>query len=691
MNTDRLLFGAAYYEEYMPYYRTPQDMELLKKAGMNTIRIGESTWSTWEKADGVFDFSHLHSMLKNAEEHGISVIIGTPTYAVPAWLVKKYPEILPVTHGGQNLYGHRQNMDITNPDYLFHAERIIRKMLEEIKDYPNIIGFQLDNETKAYDTCSPYAQKKFVEYLKEKFGTTEAMNQAFGLDYWSNRIDSWEDFPDVRGTINGSLGAEYERFSRKLVTDFLAWQAAIVREYKRADQFITQNFDYSWTGHSFGLQSEVNQWEAAEALTVAGVDIYHPSADSLTGKEIAMGGAIAYGIKKTNYLLLETQAQGNPGWLPFKGQLRLQAYSHLACGANSVMYWHFHSIHNSLETYWKGVLSHNLAENETYREAMRIGAEFRNYSSVLKNLKKKSRAAFLLSNDALTGLKWFPIANGKLSYNHIFRWLFDACYELNLECDILSPADTNLSDYEVLFVPALYSASEELLSRLNTYVKNGGHLVTTFKTGFCNENLKVYADNQPHLLTECAGMTYDRFTIPAPLFLKPEPETDCGSAGNMSGSVGNASCPAGSSAFPSEKAAVSDWIELLEPASASVWCRYDHPHYKEYAAVTHNLYGKGSCTYLGCYFDAAALKPLLLRLFKEIGLTLPEFGFPLILKQGTNENGEHIRYYLNYSDNPETASYDGADGTLLFSGSAVHRGDKLTVDGWDLQIVVSRE
>lgn len=668
MNVDHLLFGAAYYEEYMPYYRTPQDMELLKKAGMNTIRIGESTWSTWEKSDGVFDFSRLHSMLKNALEHGISVIIGTPTYAVPAWLVKKYPEILPVTHSGQNLYGHRQNMDITNPDYLFHAERIIRKMLEEIKDYPNIIGFQLDNETKPYDTCSPYAQKKFVDYLKEKFGTTEALNQAFGLDYWSNRIDNWEDFPDVRGTINGSLGAEYDRFSRKLVADFLAWQAAIVQEYKRDDQFITQNFDYSWTDHSFGLQPEVNQWEAAKALTVAGVDIYHPSADFLTGKEIAMGGAIAYGMKKENYLLLETQAQGNPGWLPFKGQLRLQAYSHLACGAGSVMYWHFHSIHNSLETYWKGVLSHNLAENETYREAMRIGMEFQKYSSVLKNLKKKSCAAFLLSNDALTGLKWFPIADGKLDYNHIFRWLFDACYELNLECDILSPADANLSDYEVLFVPALYSASEELLSRLDAYVKKGGHLVTTFKTGFCDENLKVYADNQPHMLTECAGMTYDRFTIPAPLSLMWEAD-----------------------AASLENAGVSDWIELLEPSTASVWCRYDHPHYKEYAAVTHNLYGRGSYTYLGCYFDAAFLKVLLQKLFKEIGLTLPEFGFPVILKQGTNENGEHVRYYLNYSDNTETVSYDGADGTLLFSGSAIRKGDELTIDGWDLQIVVSKE
>lgn len=664
MHVKHLLFGAAYYEEYMPYYRTPEDMALMEKASMNVIRIGESTWSTWEPADGVFDFSHLHSMLEQAAAHGISVIIGTPTYAVPAWLVKKHPEILPVTHGGQNLYGHRQNMDITNPDYLFHAERIIRNMMEEVKDYPHIIGFQLDNETKSYDTCSPYAQKKFVEYIKEKFGTLDHLNQAWGLNYWSNRIDDWEDFPDVRGTINASFGAEYECFGRKLVTDFLTWQAGIVREYARAEQFITQNFDFDWRGHSYGLQPEVNQWDAATALSVAGADIYHPSAASLTGAEIAMGGAIAYGIKKENYLILETQAQGNPGWLPFRGQLRLQAYSHLACGANSVMYWHFHSLHNSAETYWKGVLSHNLAENETYREAAVVGAEFKKYSDTLKNLTKKSKAAFVLHNAALSGLKWFPISDA-LTYNDIFRWLFDACYRLNLECDILSTED-DFTDYELLLVPALYSASEEVLDRLDSYVKEGGHLLTTFKSGFSDENLKVYSDNLPHHLTACTGLTYDQFTIPEKV--------------SLTGSIVEQDMH-----IP----AASEWMELLIPSDAQIWCSYAHPHYSQYAAVTHNKYGFGTCTYLGCYFDSLSLEYVLQKLFRQIKLHTPPFSFPVILKQGKNEQGETVRYYFNYSGHPEEITYEGAAGTLLFEKVPVLPGDSILIDSWNLQIVVS--
>ena len=114
MKTDKLLYGAAYYDEYLPVDRIETDMEMMKKAGMNVIRIAESTWSTWEPQDGVFDFTHLHRMLSCSKKHGLQVIVGTPTYAVPTWLARKYPDIITETHAGQGRYGHRQNMDIAH-------------------------------------------------------------------------------------------------------------------------------------------------------------------------------------------------------------------------------------------------------------------------------------------------------------------------------------------------------------------------------------------------------------------------------------------------------------------------------------------------------------------------------------------------------------------------------------------------
>ena len=516
----KLLYGAAYYDEYMPYDRLQQDVAMMKKAGINTVRIAESTWSTCEPQEGVFDFSHVERVMDAMEEAGINVIIGTPTYAIPTWMVKSHPDVMAETVKGRGIYGARQIMDITHPVYRFYAERVIRKLMECTAYRKCVIGFQVDNETKYYGTAGKNVQEKFVKYLRRKFNNDlDAMNHEFGLDYWSNRINAWEDFPDVRGTINGSLGAEFEKFQRTLVDEFLSWQADIVNEYRREDQFITHNFDFEWRGYSYGVQPDVNHYHAAKALTIAGTDIYHPTQDDLTGAEIAFGGDMTRSLKRDNYLVLETEAQGYPGWTPYKGQLRLQGYSHLASGSNSVMYWHWHSIHNSFETYWKGLLSHDMQENAPYREACIMGKEFSEIGSHLVNLKKKNDVAILVSNEALTALKWFGIeataaGNNGIGYNDVVRWIYDALYQMNIECDFVWPESDNLEQYKAIFIPALYAAPDELLERLKQYVADGGTLVATFKTAFANENIKVSHEMQPHILSNCFGINYQQFTFP---------------------------------------------------------------------------------------------------------------------------------------------------------------------------------
>ncbi len=152
---NHILYGCAYYDEYMPVERLYEDMDMMVKAGINTIRIAESTWSTEEPSDGVFDFLHVTRTIEAAASRGISVIVGTPTYAIPPWLAAKYPDILAVTEKGPGKYGARQIMDITHPGYRMHAERIIRKLMEAVQPYDNVIGFQLDNETKHYHTAGP--------------------------------------------------------------------------------------------------------------------------------------------------------------------------------------------------------------------------------------------------------------------------------------------------------------------------------------------------------------------------------------------------------------------------------------------------------------------------------------------------------------------------------------------------------
>ncbi len=664
----KLIYGVAYYYEYLPCDRIETDFQMMLDAGINTIRIAESTWSTWEPADGIFDFSCLHRMLKAAETYGLNVIIGTPTYAIPSWLDRKYPDLLCETHQGKNRYGARQNFDITHPGYLFHAERIIRRLMEEIRPYNCIIGFQLDNETKHYDTCAPRVQEQFKEWLKDLFDTTENLNSRFGLAYWSNSISDWKDLPDVRGTINGSFGAEFSAFQRHLVTEFLLWQRRIIDEYRRSDQFVTHNFDFEWRGHSYGPQPDVDQFDAAEALTIAGSDIYHPSEHNLTGAEIAFGGAISYGLKKKNYLILETEAQGNFGWLPYPKQLRLQAFAHLAAGADGVSYWHWHSIHNSFETYWKGLLSHDFSAGSVYREAKTIGHDFNRLSEHLVHLKKKNHIAIMISNRSLTGTKWFPTSmlgtEPEHSYGDYFRWIADACYNINAEYDIINDNERNFTQYDAILLPTLYSADEDLISALKNYVRNGGHLIATFRSFFSDKYLKVYADAQPHHLTDCFGFTYDRFTKPAAVTLASE-----------------------LSDFP-EHTAVYDWMELPEQVTGEILCTYEHPEWGGIAAVTKNQFDAGEAVYLACRFEQRALEVLLTNLFADWNIPLPPVQFPLIIRRGINQFDREITYYLNFSDKMQKITIPQG-GTELFSNTALAKESELTLEKWDVKIIES--
>ena len=677
MNMKELLYGAAYYDEYMPYDRLDKDVEMMKKAGINTVRIAESTWSTCEPQPGEFDFSHVERVMDAMEEAGINVIIGTPTYAVPTWMVKAHPDVLAETVKGRGIYGARQIMDITHPVYLFYAERVIRELMKCTAHRKCVIGFQLDNETKYYGTAGKNVQEQFVKYIREKFhDDLDAMNYEFGLDYWSNRINAWEDFPDVRGTINGSLGAEFEKFQRTLVDKFLGWQADIVNEYRREDQFVTHNLDFEWRGYSYGIQPYVNHLHASQCLTIAGTDIYHPTQDDLTGAEIAFGGDLIRSLKQDNYLVIETEAQGFPGWTPYKGQLRLQAYSHLASGANSVMYWHWHSIHNACETYWKGILSHDFQENATYREACIIGNEFARLGKHLVNLKKKNEVAVLVSNEALTALNWFriqeqaPGADAKsIYYNDVMRWMYDTLYHMNIECDFIWPESENLDQYKAIIVPALYAAPDELLIRLNQYVENGGTLIASFKTAFANENVKVSHEVQPHILSNCFGVHYDQFTFPKNVGLTGEvilKKTD---------QKGNA------------HPAANVFMELLVSEGAEVLASYEHYNWKDYAAITRNHYGKGQAVYIGCMTDEETLKSVYKAVLPEADVEIPEYHYPIIVRKGLNDLGKTVCYFLNYSGMGLEMPYDYKNGIELLENTAVENGTALQMPAWGVKIV----
>ena len=667
------LFGAAYYPEYMPSdYDTEErirtDLSMMKNAGMNVIRIAESTWSVLEPEKDKFNFFYIDKTLEIAESMDIKVIVGTPTYAVPAWLVREDPAVMADWQSGKADYGRRQQYDLSNATYRKRSETVIRKLMEHVADSPAVIGYQIDNETKHYGCYSESMQKEFRSYLRGKFKTTEALNNAFYLNYWSNSVADWEDFPDMKGCCNGGLQAEYQLFLRNYAAEFLHWEIEIVREYARPGQFITHNFDYSWksiakspcpAGYSYCIQDDIAQTKAAEKMTLIGTDIYHPTGKHLTGAEQSMGGDIMRNLKGDgrNYVLLETEAQAFKHFTTFPGQLLLHAVTNFANGAAGQLYWHWHSIHNGFETYWKGVLDHSLTEGTTYWDAAEIGRFLGEHGEEI-TIRKTPSVLVISDAQSKKAFNYFPM-DSELGYDDVFRWIYDEIYKLNIETDIIDYSlvtAERLSKYKAVVVPALYSADKEFCEMLSDYVKKGGRLIATFASFKADRNLSVYNAVAPAFLTDCFGISSRRYICPE--------DTKVGG----------------------KKAKYL--AELIDLKTAGSLFNYEHRYWKAYAAVTENSYGDGKATYIGAYINRKVLKGILSSALSDLRQkVLTKASFPCIVKTGVNADGEKISFILNFSEEEIRTSELKINADDIQTGAHMEKGTRLTLPGWGFAVL----
>jgi beta-galactosidase len=675
MRPDTILYGAAYYHEYMPYERLDEDIGLMKRAGLTVVRVGESTWTSWEPREGEFQFDWMDRIVDKMQAAGIQVVMGTPTYSIPPWLYAKHPEVMVIPLGQvrtpREFYGIRQNMDISHPVYREYCERIIRKIAEHYGKHPGVIGWQIDNETGAYGTAGPNVQAGFKEWLKRKFGTVEAMNKAWGLVYWGQLVDSWDNLPPRDGIINPGWKLEWERYQRWLVTDFLGWQAKLVREYADPRQWVTQDFHGA-------TRYAVDSQEISKFLDVASINPYHDTQERLDGWWISFAGDFTRSMKRAPYLVTETNAQ-TTGWdarsqyPPFDGQLRLQAWTHVASGAHMVEYWHWHSLHYGQETYWKGLLGHDLEPNRVYEEATRIGAEFKRLGPQLAGIMPRNRVAILHSIDSHWGLQFMPIGavgrdergREKANYASVEDQLHRALYDLGVGSDFVFAEEPDFSGYDVLLVPPLYVASDALLGKIADFAKAGGHVLLTLKSGFTNEWNTVRWTRAPGPLREAAGVSYQEFSsLKEPLKLKGDPF-----------GVG-------------AENRVSVWADMLLVEGAKALAFYDHPFFGKYPALTRNAFGKGTVTYQGTVLSQALEEKVVADVLNTAGI-VPEAGLPpkVRVRRAVARDGKTLRFYLNFSSEPQSFAYAHGAGTELLSEKPVAVGQRLTLAPWDLVVI----
>ncbi|MDH4198417.1 MAG: beta-galactosidase trimerization domain-containing protein, partial [Candidatus Aminicenantes bacterium] len=336
-------------------------------------------------------------------------------------------------------------------------------------------------------------------------------------------------------------------------------------------------------------------------------------------------------------------------------------------GANLVGYWHWHSLHYGQETYWKGVLGHDLEPGRVADEVTRIAQELRRVGPELVNLRKKNRVAVLFSLDSWHALGFMPF-DRNVTYMTLLNQFYRTLYLLNVETDFVYPKKGHFEDYDLVIVPPLYIASDDLLGRLAAYVRNGGHVLMSFKGGFCDEFSTVRSTRAPGPLREACGFSYQEFSnLKTPLTLKGDP---------FQAGQGNR---------------VSVWAEYLLPETAEPLAFYDHPVFGKYPAVTRNAFGRGTLTYEGTYLSDVLQEKVVRATLATAGLALPDAALPpgVKVKSGTLADGSAFHAFLNFNPAPREFVNTTGDGVDLLTGREVKSGARMTVGPWDCLILKS--
>lgn len=611
---DRVLFGAAYYHEYQPTPRLDADLDLMVEAGFSVIRVGEATWSSWEPEDGRFDLDWMQPVLDGAHRRGIAVVLGTPTFAVPMWLARKYPEIaIRRADGTCTPWGTREEMDYTHPAFRHHAARIIRAVLGRYADHPAIIGYQVHNEPGLHQIYNRGVFEEFKDRLRRRFGTVDELNRAWGLTFWSHRLSTWEDlwWPDGNGQPQYDL--TWRAFQAAITREYIAWQREIVDEYVRPGQFVTTCLSMDRPAfHEQALASELDI-TAANPYYFMQDDLSVPSTG--TGEQswltsgawsVALAADRIYATRQEPFFVFETDAGpiGGPAtnYPAYDGQLAQCAWSFVARGAEMIEYWHWQSLHYGTETYWGGVLPHDQKPGRIFEQVSSVGAQLRSAGPRVVGLTPEHDITILYSVASKWGLAYQPhVADSdadphnqrnERAYHTILEAFYRGAHDAGAQVRLLhddqvvdtvgnvlrDPADV-AREHPVLVVPGLYIASDKLLTWLQDYAQSGGHLVLGPRTAVADTEARVRTASKPALLTELAGVSYQEFSnLREPVALLPESE-----AADWIG----------------PQAAAVDWVECLKPDDAEVLARLDHPHFGRWAAITTRVSGAGRTTTLG--------------------------------------------------------------------------------------------
>ncbi|MGN0298878.1 MAG: beta-galactosidase [Lachnospiraceae bacterium] len=665
----KILYGGDYNPEQWPEEMWAEDIRMMKRAHINEVTLNVFSWAALQPNEDTYCFDKLDKIMNLMRDNGFSVCLATSTGAHPAWMAKRHPDILRTEFDGKKRkFGGRHNSCPNSPTYRYYAEKLAGKLAERYQNFDNIVAWHVSNEFGGECYCEN-CERAFQKWLKEKYGTIEALNRSFYTAFWGHTFYDWNEvvLPNLLSehfgferTMFQGISLDYRRFMSDSILECYELERDAIRRF-------TPNIPITTNLMGFYKPLDYQKW--AKSMDFISWDSYPAPADSAAN--IAMSHDLMRGIKQQNSFVLMEQTPSVTNWQPYNklkrpGEMRLMSYEAVAHGADAVQFFQIRRGIGACEKYHGAVIDHAGREDtRVFREVMELGAELEQLGDVFLEARTPSKVAIVFDWDNWWAVEYSAGPSIHMKYLDAVADYYQAAFEQNVAVDFVS-VDDELSGYQLVIAPLLYMCKTGYDEKLRNYVKAGGCLITTYFSGIVDEHDLVYAGGYPGPLKDILGIWVEESDA------LPEGEEN---SFNLFGSH-----------YPAY--VLCDLIHLEGGAQAlSV---YESDFYQGTPVITKKEFGNGLAYYVGTRSNAAFYRDFLRHLFKKLGIK-GSMSVPLGVEAAVRvgEKGS-VLFLMNHAERVQGIVLE-EDYLDLLSGVEYHAGDGFEMLPKAVRILLKKE
>ena len=641
-NVDGIGFGGDYNPEQWPTSVRLEDLELMQEAGVNFLSVGIFSWALLEPSEGTYDFGWLDEVLDNLAGIGVKVALATATAAPPAWLVRKHPEILPVTADGTVLGpGSRRHYTPSSAAYRRYATGITRKLAERYKDHPALALWHVDNELGCHvsEFYGPEDAAAFRVWLERRYGDIGALNAAWGTAFWSQNYGAFDEIlpPSAApSTLNPGQQLDFQRFNSWALMDYYRDLVAVLREITPAVPCTTNLMASSAT-------KSMDYFDWAKDLDVIANDHYLVAADPERHIELAFSADLTRGIAGGDPWILMEHSTSAVNWQPrnqpkMPGEMLRNSLAHVARGADAVMFFQWRQSFAGSEKFHSAMVPHAGRDTRVWREVVELGGALHRLAPV-RGSRVESRAAIVFDYEAWWASEIDSKPSQDVKYLDVLRAFHRSLFLRGVSVDIVHPS-ASLAGYDLVLVCTLYAVSDEAAASVAAAAAAGATVLVSYFSGIVDGSDHVRLGGYPGAFRDLLGIRVEEFH---PLL-------------------------AGSALKLDDGTVAAVWSEHVHLTGAEAIRSFTEYPLEGVPALTRHAVGDGAAWYLATFPGPEGIESVVDRLLAESGVGPVAAADPGVeLTRRRAADGSSYLFAINHTR--EAASVRAA-GTDVLTGEA---------------------